>query len=78
MKYDLWDVPARFFFDRFTSEDEAFAFVRALLDEYGEPYANDLELVIGEGGERNLSGAALIARARSSTPHLDLLGKPKR
>lgn len=44
--------------------------VRALLDQYGDPYANDLELVIGEGGDENLSGAALVARIRSSTLHL--------
>lgn len=70
MKYELWDISVRFFFDRFAPEDEALAFVRALLDQYGERYANDLELVIGDGGDENLSGAALVARARSRSPHL--------
>lgn len=70
MKYDLWDISARFFFDRFASENEALTAVRALLDEYGEAYAGDLELVIGDGGEKNLSGAALVARARSNESNL--------
>jgi hypothetical protein len=78
MNYDLWDISARFFFDRFATEDEALTFVRALLDEYGEPYANDLELVIGEGGNQNLSGAALVALARSRAPRLDYAAEPNR
>ena len=76
MTYELWDMAARFLFDRFASKDEALAFVRALLDQYGDPYAADLELVIGEGGDRNLSGAALAARARSAASHL--VAKPAR
>jgi len=70
MKYDLWDTSARFFFDRFSSEEEALAVVRSLIDQYGEQYADELELAIGEGGDRNLSGPALVERARSRTPHL--------
>ena len=65
MKYDLWDVEARFFFDRFGSEEEALAVVRELLEENGEAYADDLELIIGEGGDQNLTGEALVRRARS-------------
>ena len=78
MKYDLWDVSARFFFDRFDSEDEALTFVRSLIKEYGEPYADDLELVIGEGGDHNLSGASLVARAKSAALRQDLVMKPSR
>ena len=65
MKYDLWDIEARYFFDRYDSEDEALRVVSALLDERGDGYAGDLELVVGEGGHENLTGAALIQRARS-------------
>ena len=68
MMYDLWDIEARFFFDRYDSydsEEVALGVVRALLDERGDDYADDLELVIGEGGQENLSGTALIRRARS-------------
>ncbi len=76
MTYELWDIAARFFFDRFTSEDEALAFVRTLLDQYGDAYAADLELVVGEGGHQNLSGTALAARSRLVT--LPLATKPAR
>lgn len=78
MKYDLWDVSARFFFDRFASEEEALTFVRSLLGEYGEPYADDLELVIGEGGDQNLSGTVLVERAKSGALRRDFVVHPNR
>ena len=65
MTYDLWDIGARFFFDRFLSEEEALAYVARLLEEYGDTYAEDLELVVGEGGQRNLSGRSLVERVRA-------------
>jgi len=76
MRYDLWDISARFFFDRFASEVEALTFVRALLDQYGDAYADDLELVVGDSGADNLSSESLVARARSGAP--ELAAKPSR
>jgi hypothetical protein len=37
---------------------------------------DDLELVIGEGGDQSLSGEALVERPRSGAPHLS--AKPSR
>lgn len=67
MKYRLWDTDINRLFGTFDTEDEALAFVRALLESYGNAYANDLAL----GCERQdgsftppLTGAALVEHAR--------------
>ena len=48
--------------------DEALAFVRTLIEQHGEPYADDLELLTGEGGDHNPPGAALVARGGPVLP----------
>jgi hypothetical protein len=62
--YDLWDVETRFYYGRYTSEDEALHLVATLLDHYGDRYADKLELIVGEDGAENLTGMALVERAR--------------
>ncbi len=64
--YDLWDVELGKYLGRFEHEAEALAYVRSLLDRYGDAYAADLELgaTDDEDGRGNLTGAALVERAR--------------
>lgn len=66
MRWDLWDVEAGFYFDRFPSKDEALALVRTLIDGNGDAYADVLELGTPDdlSGASNLTGAALVAAAR--------------
>jgi hypothetical protein len=66
MKYRLWDTDINRLFGTFDTEDESLALVRALLESYGNAYANDLAL----GCEHQdgsftapLTGAALVERA---------------
>jgi hypothetical protein len=65
MNYELWDIDAHFFLGRFSSEEEALHFVRRVLDEEGDAYADNLELAIGDDGTKNLSGCELVERTRS-------------
>ncbi len=67
MKWDLFDVEAGFYFDRFDSKDEALRYVTTLLDNNGDDYADVLELGTPDDltGESNLTGAALRAASRS-------------
>jgi len=66
MIHDLWDVEAGFYFGRFETEDEAWTFVRDLIDANGEEYADALELGTPEdaSGTMSRSGAALVEQAR--------------
>jgi hypothetical protein len=65
MRFELWDAEARFLLGRFASEEDALMFARTVLSVEGEAYAANLELVIGEDGARNLTGAALVERAKA-------------
>jgi hypothetical protein len=66
MHYDLWDVETGNYLGRYATEEEALAVVRALVEQYGDHYADDLNLGMeddaGNVGEP-LSGPALLARA---------------
>ena len=64
MNCELWDIDAHFFLGRFASEEEALRFVRRVLDEEGDAYADNLELAIGDDGSNNLSGGDLVERTR--------------
>ncbi|HEY7034457.1 MAG TPA: hypothetical protein VH482_24180 [Thermomicrobiales bacterium] len=72
MAYHLWDVGTRFYYGQFDDEAEVMTLVRSLIDHYGRDYAADLELIVGEGGDDNLTGAPLAERAYSKelTPRL--------
>ena len=66
MKHHLWDTDINRLFGTFDTEDEALAFVRALVESYGAAYADDLAI----GCERPdgsftapLTGAVLVERA---------------
>jgi hypothetical protein len=65
MVYHLWDVGTRFYYGQFDDEATAMTLVRSLIDHYGHEYATELELIVGEGGDRNLTGSPLIERAFS-------------
>ena len=67
MAYDLWDVELGKQFGSFRTETEALRLVRLMIDAYGEEYAADLDQA-GPGLEPNLTGAALVERARSVEP----------
>jgi hypothetical protein len=69
-QFDLWDVELGKYLGRFERESDAIEFVRALLDRYGDAYADDLALgaTDDEDGSENLTGAALAERARALTP----------
>lgn len=67
MHYELWDVSAGRGIARFRHEHEALALIRTLLDRYGDPYADDLELGIekDEGAlVERVTGRTLAVRAR--------------
>lgn len=68
MTYDLWDVETRFYYGRYEREDDVLHLVATLIDHYGDHYADDLELVVGEDGGDNLTGLALVERARRLAP----------
>ena len=67
MTWDLFEVEAGFYFDRFDTRDDALQFVRSLLDDNGDDYANVLELGSTDDpkGASNLTGDALVAASRS-------------
>ena len=65
MRFELWDAEARFLLGRFASEEDAVKFARTVLSVEGEAYAANLELVIGEDGAQNLTGAGLVDRVRA-------------
>ncbi len=69
MVYHLWDVGTRFYYGQFDDEAAVLTLVRSLIDHDGRGYADDLELIVGEGGDDNLSGAPLIDRAYSEMLH---------
>jgi hypothetical protein len=61
---EVWDVDAHFFLGCFVSDEEALRFIGRVLDEEGEVYADNLELVRGSDGSQNLTGVDLLKRAR--------------
>ena len=67
MKWDLFDIEAGFYFDRFDSKEAALRYVTTLLDNNGDDYANVLELGTPDdlSGASNLTGDALVAACRS-------------
>jgi hypothetical protein len=65
MTYHLWDVGTRFYYGQFDDEGDVMALVRSLLAHYGDAYADELELIVDEGGDHDLSGPSLVERARS-------------
>ncbi len=67
MTWDLFDIEAGFYFDRFDSKDEALRYVHSLLENNGDDYANVLELGTPDdlSGASNLTGAALLSASRS-------------
>jgi hypothetical protein len=65
MHYDLWDVETGNYLGRYATEEEALAVVRALIEQYGDGYADDLNLgAEDDAGSFSgpLSGSALLAR----------------
>lgn len=67
MTYDLFDIEAGFYFDRFDGKHEALRYVRTLLENNRDDYADVLELGTPDdlSGTSNLTGAALLAASRS-------------
>jgi len=67
MAWDLFDVETGFYFDRFDTRDDALQFVRSLLNNNGDDYANVLELGSTDDlkGASNLTGDALVTASRS-------------
>ena len=67
MAWDLFDVETGFYFDRFDTRDDALQFVRSLLNNNGDDYANVLELGSTDDlkGASNLTGDALVVASRS-------------
>ena len=73
ISYDLWDVDTGNNLGHFGSEEEALERVRALLDAYGDAYAEELHLGAQDQDGRpipSLSGAALARAARAAQPAL--------
>ena len=68
MTYDLWDVELGKQLGSYTTEAEALRLARMLIDAYGDEYAADLELAVEDGSCPNLTGAALVERARAVAP----------
>ncbi len=69
MKYRLWDVDINRLHGTFDNEADALAFVRTLIDAYGEGYADDLELGVDGDDDRDrepLSGRRLVVRVREA------------
>jgi hypothetical protein len=66
MKYEVWDVGVGKCFGRFETEYEAIRFVRSLLSTNGDAYVDDLVVsrTDDEWGDHNLTGGALLAKAR--------------
>ena len=67
MAWDLFDVETGFYFDRLDTRDDALQFVRSLLNNNGDDYANVLEPGSTDDlkGVSNLTGDALVAPSRS-------------
>jgi hypothetical protein len=64
MNCEVWDIDARFFLGRFASEEEVLRCIGHVLDEEGDVYADNLELVSGDEGTQNLTGVDLVKRSR--------------
>jgi hypothetical protein len=63
--YELWDVATGNCIGRFGSEVDALARVRTLLDQFGDGYAEDLELGVEDDSGTFLgsrTGALLVAQ----------------
>jgi hypothetical protein len=68
MSYTLWDVGVGKYLGEYAAEPAVFSLVRSLLDQFGDAYADDLELAVEDDDGRlveSLSGAALRGRARA-------------
>lgn len=68
MTYDLWDVELGKQLGSYSTEAEALRLARLLIDAYGEEYAADLELAVEDERGPNLTGSALVERARTIAP----------
>lgn len=68
MRYDLWDLDTANLHGNFSTEEEALALVRTLVDAFGEEFAEDLQLGgCDDAGQpiTPLRGAALLKRAKA-------------
>jgi hypothetical protein len=64
--YELWDVESANLMGAYSTESEALADLRAIIDTYGRPWVREWELVRtsdAEPAEPILAGEALIAHA---------------
>ena len=69
-RYELWDIEAGNLVDSFADVEDSLGVVGALLDAYGDWYADDLELT-----ERDDAG---VAHRRASGDHLQAMVAERR
>ncbi len=69
--YDLWDTQSGNMIGTFDSESEALSVVRDLIADFGNEFADELDLgwIAPDGRSRSTaSGAALLERAYATVP----------